>query len=199
MLEHGLERPRIAAAQEAGRSATESRIRHVADAPDVEQRALERRQPAAALRRIVRARLPQPPRGVQRVEVRHAVERHLHAVEEPARLHHRHVERLAVVGDDQIGVVEELGDRGEQRALGRVAGQQELPDLKRAEVEVAAADEERHRAGAAAQAGRFEVDEDRAPRAARRRPADGSSSPRLPASPSSQSEIRTSPCQRSDS
>ena len=86
-----------------------SRTRHVADPAHVEQHPLERRQPAAAV--VVARAPPQPPRRVQHVEVRHAVERHRHAMEQPARLHHRHVEGLAVVGDDQIRVVEELRRR----------------------------------------------------------------------------------------
>ena len=82
-------------------------------------------------------------------------------MEQPARLHHRHIEGLAVVGHQQVGLVEEIGDRGEERALGAVAREQELADLEGAAVEVAAADEKGDRARAAAQAGRLEVDEDR--------------------------------------
>ena len=84
-------------------------------------------------------------------------------MKQPARLHHRDVEGLAVVGDDEVRVLEELRDRGEQRALAGVAGEEELAHLECAEVEVSATDEEGDRAGAAAQAGGFEIDEHRAP------------------------------------
>ena len=85
-------------------------------------------------------------------------------MEGPPRLHDGDVEGLAVVGDDEIGVVEEVRHRRQQRALAGMAGQQKLPDLKRTEVEVTATNEERERPGAATQAGRLEIDEDR-PRA----------------------------------
>ena len=73
------------------------------------------------------------------------VERHLKAMKQPSSLHHRDVERLAVIGDDQVGALEEIRDRGQQRALGGVAGEQELPHLKRAEIEESAAHQERDR------------------------------------------------------
>src|SRR4051812_1788330 len=80
-------------------------------------------------------------------------------MEQPARLHHGHVERLAVVGHDQIGRVEEVGNRGEECPLRRIAGQQKLADLKRAKIEVSAADEECNSTRSAAQSGRLEIDE----------------------------------------
>ncbi len=160
VLEHRLERTRIAAAHELKEARWDLESRHISDPSHIEQRALERRQAAAALGRVVRTRPPQPAGGVQRVEVRDSLERHRHAMKEPARLHHRHVEGLAVVADDQLRIVEELRDGGEKRPLRRVTRQQELPDLKGAEVVEPAPDEKRHGAGAAAEAGRFEVDED---------------------------------------
>ena len=62
----------------------------------------------------------------------------------------------------QIRALEELGDRGEQRTLGGKAGEQELPHLKRPKIEISAADEERDRSRAAAQARRLQIDEDSA-------------------------------------
>ena len=91
-----------------------------------------------------------------------SIERHLHAMEHPPRLHHRHVERLAVVGDEESAPSKHSATARQQRALGGIAGEQELPDLERAEIEAAAADQERDRPGAAAQAGCFEIDEQRA-------------------------------------
>ncbi len=166
MLEDRLERSRIAAPHEMEEAGRDLESWHVADATNVEQRPLERRQPAAALHGIDGPWLPQPASRVQCIEMRDALERHLHAMKEPARLHHRQIERLPVVADDQIGVVEELGDSGEERALGRIAGQQELTNLEGAKVKEPAADQKRDRAGAAAQPRRFEIDEHRAPRAA---------------------------------
>ena len=163
MLEHRFERTRIAAAHELEKTGRDLEAADVADAADVEQQALQRRQPASAFGGIIRPALPQPSRGVQRIEVRDAVERHLHAVEQPPRLHHRHVERLAVVSDNQLRIVEELGHGSQQRALGRIAREQELPDLEGAEVVEAAADEEGYGPGAAAQPCGFEIDEHRTP------------------------------------
>jgi hypothetical protein len=100
---------------------------------------------------------------MQHVEVRHVGERHLEAVEQPARLHHRHVEGLPVVRDDEIRTVEEIGHRREQRTLGGEAGEQKLPHLERAQVEISASDKKRHCPGSAAQSSRLQVDENRPP------------------------------------
>ena len=53
----------------------------------------------------------------------------------------------------------QVGDRLEQRTLGREAREKELPDPERPAVEPAAADEERVGAGAAGEAGGLEIDE----------------------------------------
>src|SRR5688572_33472121 len=92
--------------------------------------------------------------------MRDTVEWQLHPVERPACLHDRHVECLAVVGDDGVGAVEKIGNRREQRPLTGVTGQEKLAYLKSAEVEVAAADEKGQRSGAARQTCSLEVDED---------------------------------------
>ena len=91
-----------------------------------------------------------------------AVERHAHPVEHPARFHDRHVERLAVVGDERRRGVEELGDRVEQRALARHSWSAGTAGPGTRPVEPAAPDEKRDRAGAAAEPGGLEVDEERA-------------------------------------
>ncbi len=85
-----------------------------------------------------------------------------HPVKHPAGFHHGHVERLAVVRDQQGRGAETVGHLAQQRALAGVAGEHELADLERAHVEPAAADEKRDGPGAAAQARRLEVDKQRA-------------------------------------
>ena len=62
--------------------------------------------------------------------MREAVERQFHAVEQPARLHHGNVECLPVVGHEQIGIVEEVRDRRQERPFGAIAGEEELTDLE---------------------------------------------------------------------
>jgi hypothetical protein len=104
---------------------------------------------------------------VQHVEVRHAFERHRQPMKRPPRFHHRHIERLPVVADDQVRVREEIRHRREQRAFGREAREQELAQLERAEIEPSASDEKGHGPGAAAQARGFEIDEHGARRCAR--------------------------------
>ena len=134
VLEHRLQRTRIAGPQELEEPSRDLEPVDIADAPQVQQHPLQRRQAAPAVVRIsVRPRPPQPPRRMEHVEVRHFVQRRRHAMEGPARFHHRHVEGLAVVGDDQIGLVEQLRGRREQRPLRVEAAQEELPDLERAE------------------------------------------------------------------
>ena len=78
----------------------------------------------------------------------------------PARLHQRHVEALAVVGDDQACGVEDSRQRFEHRALAARTIQEELPDPKSPVLEPAAADEKRERAGATTEAGGLDVEED---------------------------------------
>jgi hypothetical protein len=159
VLQHGLERTRITAAQEAEEAVGNLQARHISYPIHLEQRPLERTQPASA---IVgqRTPLPQAPSGVQRVEVRDTVERHLDPMEAPPCFHHRDVEGLAVVGNDELRPVEEARDRREERPLGGIAREQELAHLESTQVEVAAPDEKRHRASTAAETRGFEVDED---------------------------------------
>ena len=158
MLEDSFERPRIAGSDEPEESRGDIHPRHISDPLHVEEMPLQGRQAATSL--IVRPLLPQPSRRVQHVEMRHTVERHLHAVERPARLHHGDVEGLAVVGNDQIRIVEKLRDSGQQRALSCMAGEEELTHLEGAEVEVGTTDEKGQRAGTAAEARCFQIDED---------------------------------------
>ena len=68
-------------------------------------------------RAAVLAAPPQPPRHVQQIEVRQLVEGRRQPLKRPARLHHRHIERLAVVGDDGAAVFEQVGHRRQHRAL----------------------------------------------------------------------------------
>ena len=140
MLEHGLERTRIAGAQEVEETARESRSPGTSPTRRTSnsvRSSVDSRQPPSSDSPAAGAQLPEAPRRVEHVEVRDAVERQLHPMEHPPRLHHRHVERLAVVGDDQIHALEKLCDRGKQRPFGGMAGEQELADLERAEIEEA--------------------------------------------------------------
>jgi len=162
VFEHALERPGVATAQEAEETRGNLEPTDIANPSDAEERPLQCRQPASAIVGVERcgARAPQAPRRVHHVEVRDSVERHLQAVKQPARLHHRHVKGLTVVGDDEIRVFEELGNGPQQRAFGGMTGEQKLPNLKGAEIEKSATDEKRDRAGPSAQAGGLEIDED---------------------------------------
>ena len=88
-------------------------------------------------------------------------------MERPARLHHRHVEGAAVVGDEdrRLGP-RPLADRADQRLLRGEAREHELADQEAAVLaRQRAADQERHGAGAAREAGRLEIEiEDARPR-----------------------------------
>ena len=119
---------------------------------------------------------PQPARHRQHVEVRQLVPRRAQAMEGPARLHHRHVEGAAVVGDEDRRLGSGPGaDGADQRALAGEAREHELADLEAAVLaRQRAADQERHRAGAAAQAGGLEIEiEDARARRVGRRPDRG--------------------------
>jgi hypothetical protein len=100
-----------------------------------------------------------PSRRMHHVAVRNGVQRHLQAMKQPSRFHDRNVERLAVVGDDEISLFEELGDGPQQRSLGRMTGEQKLPHLKRPEVEEPATHQERDGPRSSAEARRLEIDE----------------------------------------
>ncbi len=85
----------------------------------------------------------------------------LEAMEEIARLEHRRVERLAVEADERAGARQLVGDGRQHRPLVGVARQQVLPRREPAVVlEPAAADEKRLGAGAAAEPGRLEIEEE---------------------------------------
>jgi len=158
VLEHALERSGIAGPHKSEKPRWNVHPRDISHALHVEQPPFQRRETAPAF--VRRTPFPQSARWVKHVEVRHAVQRHLHAMKHPPRFHHRDVERLPVVGHDQIRIVKELSDRREQRPLSRMAGKEKLAHLEGTEIEVAAADEKRQRARAAAEARRFQVDED---------------------------------------
>ena len=61
---------------------------------DAEKRALQCREPAPSVVGVngCGTRAPQATRRVHHIEVWDLVKRHLQAVKQPARLHHRHVE-----------------------------------------------------------------------------------------------------------
>ena len=166
MLEHCLERRRVAGSKEPEVARRDLEPGNVARAPHAEKIALQNRE-IAALRRLAIA--PQSPGRVEHVEVRFFPERRWYAVEQPACFHDRQVERLAVVGHEAARAGNRVGDRREQRALGGVRRQQKLMDLESAEIEVAAADEKCDRSGAAAQSCRLDVQEDRAAGSVQRR------------------------------
>ena len=115
---------------------------------------------------------PQPPRDVQHVEVRQLVPRRAQAVERPPRLHHRHVEGPAVVGDqDRRLGPRPFADRADQRPLGGEAREHELADQEAAVLAgQRAADQEGDRAGAAGQPRRLQIQvQDARPRRVGRR------------------------------
>ena len=96
------------------------------------------------------------------------------SIELIAGLDQRDVERPPVVGDENRRTTvparrDLFGDRVEQRALLAVPAQEVLPGPEAALVEEAEADQERVRPGAAAEAGRLEVEEEE-PRAGLRLP-----------------------------
>ena len=126
MLEHRLERLGIAVAHEVEVAARDLESLHVADAPHAEQQALERAQPAAVgvgpgARAAAGALRQKPPRDVQHVHVRAALEGRREPVELVARLEHGHVERLAVVADEPGRSPHEPVHFVEQRSLVLVA------------------------------------------------------------------------------
>jgi hypothetical protein len=86
---------------------------------------------------------------VEHVEMRHAVERTWHAVEQEARFHQRHVEGPAVVGTKRAMVRGPGLHFGEHRALMLESRQQELPDADRIAIDGRATNQERLCAGAA--------------------------------------------------
>ena len=132
VLEHGLERPRVTVADELEVARRDLEPRHVADPMPAAEHALERPERATGLIGAVHgaASLPQAARRVQHVGVRHVLQRERHAVEQVAGLDQRHVERLAVEGDQRSARAGPAGDLGQQRPLVLVAGQQELPDVQ---------------------------------------------------------------------
>ena len=71
----------------------------------------------------------------------------------------RHVECLAVVGDQRARVGGCTGDILEEAAFGAISGQQKLPHLERRALEPSATHQECIRAGASGESGRFEIDE----------------------------------------
>ncbi len=72
--------------------------------------------------------LPEAPRREQEIEVGQVPEREGRPVEGEARLEKRHVEGLAVIGDDRLEthVLEELGDLADEPALLGHLAQKEL-------------------------------------------------------------------------
>ena len=206
MLEHRLERTRIAGAQELEEPRRESRSRHVADPPQVQQHPLERRQPAARHRRRSaepRARHSRRA-GCSMSKCGTSSSGSAQAMEHPARLHHRHVERLAVVGDDQIRRRRSNSATAASSARSaREAGEQELAHLERAEHRSS-----RSRPGTrpcrrrrsdpvVSRSMKTARGPTASPPLAARSPDRGAAAPSQ--SSSSQSPIWTSPCQRSDS
>ena len=93
----------------------------------------------------------------------------LQPVKHESRFKERRVEGLAVEADQGAGAAQLRRHRFEERPFVGESRQEELPCDKRAvRLEPAAPDQERQRPGAAAEPGRFEVEEDE--RRPRRRP-----------------------------
>src|SRR6516164_5607737 len=97
---------------------------------------------------------------MQYIDVRFVVAEPAEAMKQVSRLEHRRVEGFAVEADQRPRVRALAGDGLEHRALVRVARHHVLPRDEAVALEPRAPDEERVRAGAAVQAGRFQVEED---------------------------------------
>ena len=97
---------------------------------------------------------------MKHVDMRELAERRRQPVQRKARLDQRQVERFPVVGHDRATQARNVGDGFQEHTLGRKVRQEELPHSKAAVLIPGAANEERIGAGAAGDAGGFEVDEE---------------------------------------
>ena len=166
----GRERPGIAAADELKVARRNLEPRHIADAADAQQFFFERDERARRARARA-GRAPEPPRRMQHVDMRQPRRPvPLEPMEEIPRLEHRRVERLAVEADDRARAKKFSRDAAEHRPLDAVLGEHMLPHHEAAIlVEPAAADKKGVRPRAAAQPGRFQIEEHQ--RRPSRRPA----------------------------
>ena len=108
MLEHGAKRTGVAGVHVAEKYARGSRIGNVTVALVPEKRGLQ----AAETMPLIVA-MPEPPRMVKHVHVRHVRKRRRQSVQRSGDLDERKIERLAVVGDDCIDVAGNVSDRFE--------------------------------------------------------------------------------------
>ncbi len=130
----------------------------VPGAAQAQQRHLERLQ-AAGLESL----LPQPPRRVEEVQVRHLPEGEAAAVQAEAGVEERDVEGLPVVGDDAREAGEVFFEGLQQRPLLVIVAHEVLPHLEAVALEPARADQEGGGAGAAGETRGLGVQEDRFP------------------------------------
>ena len=124
-------------------------------APQAHQPGLERLQAAG-----LEPRLPEPPRGVEEVEVRGPGQREAAPVEAEPRVEERHVEHLAVEGDQAVEARQLLRERVEERRLLVVVPHEVLADDEAVAVHPADADQEGGGSRPAGEAGRLGVEED---------------------------------------
>ena len=164
VLEHRHERPRVAGAHELKIARRNLEAWHVADAPGAEHLPPERDERTGL---VLRARAadaaiaPEAPGRMQHVDVRQARPRPLEAMEKVTHLEDRRVERFAVEAHDRASALQLASHGREQRPLVGKAEQHVLPrDEAALLVERAEADEKGICAGAAAQAGGFEIEEE---------------------------------------
>ena len=153
VLEHGLERIGIAAPDESEEARRDLEPGHVANAVISGEMTLEHRQPAAV---VVECRtrhrgplLPQPPRRMQQVEMRHINQRARQPMQQVPRLDERDIEAPAVERDERVVTRRPLGHHPQQRTFVLEARQQELAESQAAVFDDRAAHEKRLRAGAA--------------------------------------------------
>ena len=155
VLEDGHHRARIAAAQVAEV--------HFGDHPggDVGGAAVAEHGPFEGAQRARLELLPPEPAGrVQQVQVDLGRDGRALAVSDVAGQQQRHVERLAVKGDDGLVAAEHLAQRGQHRRLLGVIAHEILPHQQPIAAEVGQPDHEDVGAGPAGQPGRLGVQED---------------------------------------
>ena len=127
----------IAAAEIADVSRRNLSPRHVPDSMETEDVPLETHETTFVS-------LPEPPAGVQQVNVPECPEGRWLAMKREPRLGHRPIKRATVEGDDRVGLGEHVGDRAEHLRLVRKMAQEVLTGLKRVALEPTQPDKERN-------------------------------------------------------
>ena len=153
VLEHRAERAGVAGAHVMHVPRRDFGARNVSSPCDARERLFKHPQGTSSVT------APESPGHREHIEVRHPGERYGATMKEVTSFEDRRIKCSAVEADEHVGIRHPLSNRSQQWPLGAIAGQKELARMKRPIDERAAPNEECIGAGAARQAGRFQIKE----------------------------------------